>query len=311
MINPSNDECSTPQYLQSFEKININYIAMLDNDQYYIINSINDLTQSLFQYNLTKKSQKTSLFSFQIYHSNIIIFMFLNQFIFLQIKFDGIENLFLIQSEQIISIPNRDMKYSIEFIPNKRFLILKQSLNLENNPNLNDLRIFSCDNNFKISQINEPITYIKSKLAASGKIIGFPTYVPLYTRSELWLAHQGLILHVRLPSIVAELDILSDYHCWLRHSLALYNQTTEKTSLSITITSLAVQPSNDSCLASGADDGSIILWHLTDKCTNNVLESIHTDEVEKYIYILLIIFPKEINRFLSFLFLYNITKKKK
>jgi WD40 repeat protein len=264
---------------------------MLDNDQYYVVitgdlivysYSINDLTQSLFQYNLTKKS-KTKLFSFQTYHSNIIIFMFMNQFLFLQIKFDRIENLFNIQLEQIFSIPNRELEYSLQFTPNQRFLILKQSLNIENNLDINDFRIFICDNQFKISPIKEPITYIKSKLAASGKIIGFTTYVPLNTRSELWLAHQGLILHVRLPSNIAELDIRSDYHCWMRHSLALYNQTTEKSSLSITITSLAIQP-NDSCLASGADDGTIILWHLTDKYTHDILESIHTDEVENNIF---------------------------
>jgi len=271
--------------------MNINYIAMLDNDQFYVIitgdlivysYSINDLTQSLFQYNLTKKSQ-SKLFSFKTYHSNIIIFMFINQFLFLQIKFDRIENLFNIQSEQIFSIPNRDLEYSLEFTPNQRFLILKQSLNIENNPNLNDLRIFICDNQFKITPIKEPITYIKSKLAASGKIIGFTTYVPLNTRSELWLAHQGLILHVRLPYNIAELDVRSDYHCWMRHSLALYQQTTEKSSLSITITSLATQP-NDSCLATGADDGTIVLWHLTDKYKHDILESIHTDEVENNIF---------------------------
>ncbi len=291
VICPSNDESPTPKFLHTFDKMNIHYISMLDNDQYYVVitgdlivysYSINDLTQSLFQYNLTKKS-KTKLFSFQTYHSNIIIFMFMNQFLFLQIKFDRIENLFNIQLEQIFSIPNRELEYSLQFTPNQRFLILKQSLNIENNLDINDFRIFICDNQFKISPIKEPITYIKSKLAASGKIIGFTTYVPLNTRSELWLAHQGLILHVRLPSNIAELDIRSDYHCWMRHSLALYNQTTEKSSLSITITSLAIQP-NDSCLASGADDGTIILWHLTDKYTHDILESIHTDEVENNIF---------------------------
>jgi WD40 repeat protein len=267
--------------------MNIDYIGMLDNDQYYVvitgdlivnIYSIDDLVQSLFQYNLTRKSE-SKLFSFQIYHSNIIIFMFKNQFLFLNIKFDRIENLFQIQSEQILSIPNREVNYSIEFTPNQRFMILKQSLNLENNPDLYDLRIFICDENFKISPINEPITYIKSKLAASGKVIGFTTYTPFNTRSELWLAHQGLILHIRLPSNSAELDIRSDYHCWMRHSLALYGKTTEKSSLSITITSLAVQSSNDSCLVSGGDDGSIIIWHLTDKCGHDVLESIHMEKV--------------------------------
>lgn len=287
VICPSNERDSNPQYLQSFEKMNIDYIGMLDNDQYYVvitrdlmvsIYSINDLVQSLFQYNLTQKSQ-SKLFNFQIYHPNIIIFMFKNAFLVLKVKFDGMEELFQIQSEQILSIINREVDYSLEFTPNQRFLILKQSLNQEDNPDLYDLRIFICDDHFKISPINEPITYIKSKLAATGKIIGFTTYIPFNNRSELWLAHQGLILHVRLPSHLAELDIRSDYHCWLRHSLALYGQTTEKTSLSIIITSLAVQSSNDSCLVSGGDDGSIIIWHLTDKCSHEVLESIHMEKV--------------------------------
>jgi WD40 repeat protein len=291
VICPSNDECQSPKYLSAFEKLNIDYIAMLDNDQYYVVitgdlivymYSVNDLAQTLFQYTLTKKSQ-IELFSLRTYHSNIIIFMFYNQFIFLQIKVDRTENLFQIQSEQILSIPNREVEYSLEFTPNKQFLILKQSLNLEKNPYLNDLRIFICDNHLKISPITEPITYIKSKLATSGKIIGFTTYVALNTRSELWIAHQGLILHVRLPSYIAELDMRSDYHCWMRHSLALYGKTTEKYSLSITITSLVVRSSDDSCLVSGADDGSIVIWHLTDKCSHDVLESIHLDEVENHI----------------------------
>jgi WD40 repeat protein len=279
----------TPQLLHSFDKMNIEYLAMLDNDEYYVMitgdkmvhcYSRNNLTQLLFQYNLKIKS-KSKLFSLQTYHSNIIIFMFMNQFLFLQIKFDDGENLFKIQSEQILSIPNREVEYSLQFTPNKCFLILEQSLNLENNPELNDYHIFTCDNQFKISPIKEPITYIKSKLAASGKVTGFRTYIPSNTRSELWLAHQGTILHVRLPSNLAEPDIRSDYHCWLRHSLALYQQTTEKSGLSIAITSLALQSPNDSQIASGGDDGSIIIWHLTDKCTHDVLESTHTDEVKK------------------------------
>ncbi len=261
---------------------------MLDNDQYYMIitgdqivysYSINNLTESLFHYDLKTKS-KSKLFSFQTHHSNIIIFLFMDQFIFLKLKFSNIENKFQIQSEQILSIPNRELEYSLQFTPNKCFLILQQSLNLENNPDLNDFRIFTCNENFKITPIKEPITYVKSKLSSSGKITGFMTYTPLHTRSELLLAHQGTVLRVRLPSNLAELDIRSDYHCWLRHSLALYGQTTEKYSLSIIITSLAVQSSNDSCIASGADDGSIVIWHLIDKYTHNVLDSIHTDQVE-------------------------------
>jgi WD40 repeat protein len=287
VICPSNQQEPMPRYLQSFEKINIDYIGMLDNDQFYVIitqdqlvsiYSVDDPDQSLFQYNLTRKSQ-SKLFDFQINRSNIIIFMFKNAFLVLKVKFDRMENTFQIQSEQNLSIPNRDADYSLEFTPNQRFLILKQSLNQENNPDLYDLRIFTCNEQFQISPTKEPITHIKSKMAASGKIIGFTTYVPYNNRSELWIAHQGLILHVRLPSHLAELDIRSNYHSWLRHSLALYAKTAEKTSLSIAITSLAVQSSNDSCLVSGADDGSIIIWHLTDKCSHEVLESIHMEKV--------------------------------
>ncbi|CAF4465311.1 unnamed protein product, partial [Adineta steineri] len=86
------------------------------------------------------------------------------------------------------------------------------------------------------------------------------------------------ILRVCLPSTVAELEVRSNYHSWMRHSLALYGKTAEKASLSITITSLAIKSPDDSCLASGADDGSIIIWYLTDKCYRYVLESIHVDE---------------------------------
>ncbi|CAF0728007.1 unnamed protein product [Rotaria sordida] len=287
VISFSDNHSSTPQLLHSFENMNIEHIAMLNNDQYYVIitgeyivriYSINNLNQSVFEYNLKIKSQ-SNLFSLQTYHSNIIIFMFMNQFIILQIKFYDIENIFQIQSEQIFSIPFRDIKYSLEFTPDNHFLILKQSLNLENNPDLYDLRIFTCDNQFKISPIKEPITYIKSKLAASGKIIAFTTYASSFTRSILWLPYQGTILHVRLPSYLAELEIRSDYHCWMRHSLAMYEKTTEKSSLLIIITSLAIQSSNDSCIASGGDDGSIVIWHLTNKYTHEVLESIHMDQI--------------------------------
>lgn len=269
--------------------MNIDYISMLDNDRYYVlitsdlivnIYSINNLTQGLFQYDLNKKSEK-NLFSFQTYHSNIIIFMFYDQFIFLKIKFSNVENLFNIQSEQILSVINRDIEYTIEFTPDKKYLILKHSLNLENDSYLYDLRIFICDNQYKITSFDQPITYTKSKIPTGNKIVGFRTYEPLHTRSELYIAYQGLILHVHLPSNVAELDIRSDYHCWMRHSLALYNQTTEKSNLSTIITSLAIDSSNDSCLASGSDDGSIILWYLIDKYIHEVLESPHIDQVKQ------------------------------
>jgi hypothetical protein len=280
----SNDQSQIPQLLQSFDKMNIEYIGTLDNDQYYVIitsdfvvhiYSINNLTQSLFQYNIQNK-----MFSFQTYHSNIIIFMFMNQFIFLQLTFDSLENIFKIHSEQILPIPKRELEYSLQFTPNKQFLILQQSLNLESDISLNDLHCFTCDNQFKISPIKDPITYIKSKMTNTGKITGFKTYTPSQTRSELWLPHQGTILHVRLPSNIAEMDIRADYHCWMRHSIALYQKTTEKSCLSVTITSLAVQSLNDSCIVSGGDDGSLVVWSLTDKYSHNVLESIHMDEVK-------------------------------
>ena len=264
---------------------------MFDNDQYYVIitneqvvyiYSINNLNNSLFQYNLKTKSQR-NLFSFQTYHSSIIIFMFMDQFIVLRLKFYDIDNIFKIQSEQIFSIPNREIAYSLQFITNKHFLILKQSLNIENNPYLYELRIFNCDNHLKISPIKEPITYIKSKIALNGKIVGFRTCASSNTRSELWLAHQGTILRARLPSNLAELDIRSDYHSWMRHSLAMYQKTAEKSTLSIQITSLAVQTSNDLCIASGGDDGSIIIWNMTNKFIHDVLEPIHMDEVVKVV----------------------------
>lgn len=287
ILSSSNDQSLLPQYLHSFEQINIESIALLDNEQYYVVLTddllvliypIHDLSQKLFEHNLANKS--TSKFSaFQTYPQNMLIFMFFNQWIFWKLQFNRLENLFVIQSEQSFSLPPREAKYSIELLPSQQFFILQQSLELKNDPTLNDLRIYHCDKNFHISAIQEPINYVKSKLAAAGKIIGFRTYTPLHTRSELFLAHQGLILHVRLPASTAELIIRSDYHCWLRHSLALYQQTTEKSSLSIAITSLAVHPTDDSCVVSGADDGSIIVWSLTGKCNHEILESMHTDEV--------------------------------
>ncbi|CAM4909126.1 unnamed protein product [Rotaria socialis] len=287
VMQSSNNRTLTSELLYSFKNMNIEHITMLNNGQYYVvvnseyivyIYSLHNLDRSIFEYNLKIKSQ-SKFFSFQTYDSNIIIFMFINQFIVLQLKFYDIENIFRVQWEQILSIPIRDAEYSLEFTPTKRFLILKQSLNLENDPNLHDFRIFSCDNQFKISPFTEPITYIKSKIVSKGKITAFMSCVSLYTRPVLWLAYQGTILHVRLPSHLAELEIRSDYHSWMRHSLAIYGKTTEKSSLSITITSLAVKLPNDSCVASGATDGSIILWHLADKCAHDVLDSIHMDQI--------------------------------
>ena len=283
---PSNKSSHTIQSLQSLSKLQIEFLALFDNDQYYIIltgeriiysYSVHNLNELLFEYDLKTKST-SKCFSVKTYHSNIIIFMFINAFIFLQIKYDNIETKFHIQLEQIISIPNRNCKYSLAFTPNKRFLILEQSLNLFNYPYLNDFRIFTCDEQFKITRIKDSITYIKSKISKSGQITAFMTYISSSTKSELWVAYQGTILHVRLPSILAELNVRSDLHSWMRHSLALYNQTAEKYSLSINITSLAIQSPNDTCLASGADDGSIVVWHLTNT-TYDVLESIHNDEV--------------------------------
>ncbi|CAF3555173.1 unnamed protein product [Adineta steineri] len=284
---PSNNSFQTIQLLHSLSNMNIEFIAMLDNDQYYVIitndrtvfiYSIHNLKEILFQYNL-KIQCDSELFSLQTYNSNIIIFMFKGQFLFLQIKFDNIQTKFHILSKQLLSIPNRQLEYSLEFTPNKRFLIFKQILNSDDNPYLYSIRIFNCNDQFQLSPISEPITYIKSKLSHSGKVNSFMTYISLYTRSELWIAYQGSILRVFLPSTIAELEVRSNYHSWMRHSLALYTKTAEKSSLSITITSLAIKSPDDSCLASGADDGSIIIWYLTDKCNRYVLESIHVDEI--------------------------------
>ncbi|UJR33443.1 hypothetical protein I4U23_020888 [Adineta vaga] len=284
---PSNKSFHTVQSLESLNKLNIEFIALLDNDQYYIIltsdklvysYSVHNLNELLFEYDLKTKST-LKCFSLKTYHSNLIIFMFMDVFIVLQLKYDNIETKFHVQSEQILSIPNRNVEYSLKFIPNKKFLILEQSLNLTSNESLSDLRVFTCNEQMKISPINESITYMKSKISKSGKIIAFMTYIPAFTGSELWIAYEGNILHARLPSTLAELDVRSDFHSWMRHSLALYNQTAEKYSLSIDVTSLAIQSPNDSCLASGADDGSIILWFFTNNPTYEVLESIHNEEI--------------------------------
>lgn len=287
VISPLNNQTHSPQLLHSFEQMNIQHIAMLNNDQYYVlltgdgiihIYSIQSYTQSLFQYNLKPKSQ-TKLFSLQTYDANIIICMFIDRFLVLQVKFYNLENKFKTHSEQICTIPNRDIEYSLELTPNKRFLILKQSLKIEDDPYMNDLRIFTCDNEFKISPNAQPITYIKSKLSASGKINSFVNYIALNNRPELRVPYQGSVLRVQLPSNIAELDVCSDYHCWMRHSLAVYQKTTQKSTLSITITCLAVQSPNDSHIASGANDGSIVVWYLANKYFHEVLESIHHDEV--------------------------------
>ena len=108
------------------------------------------------------------------------------------------------------------------------------------------------------------------------------THVSFNTRSELLVSHGGTILNVQLPSHRAELNVRAGYHSWMRHSLALYQKTTEKSRLSLTITSLAIQSMDESCIASGGDDGSIVIWDLTHKFTHIILESIHTDEVMKH-----------------------------
>ena len=288
MLQPA-DDLSGPLQLHHPEILNVESIGMLDNDQYYLvitadqmvhIYSISNLTQSLFQYNLQMKCA-LHLFSFQTFPSNVIIFMFLIQFIVLKIQFDSLENRFKIQSEQSITLPKRDLEYSLHWTANKRFLILEQSLNLEDDPDLKDLRLFICDDQLKISAIAEPVTHIKSKMSRQGKVTGFRSFVSVDTRSMLWVAHQGNILQVHLPSYVAELVARPDYHCWMRHALALYQQTTEKSSLSLVITTLAVQSTDDSLVASGGDDGSIIVWSFAKALQHTILEFIHTDQVER------------------------------
>lgn len=286
MFQSADDQSGAVQWHQP-EIVNVQSIGMLANDQYYLvitgeqmvhIYSIGNLTQSLFQYNLQEKSS-LHLFSFQTFPSNVIIFMFPTQFIVLKLSFDSLENRFQIQSEQSISLPKRDQEYSLHWTANKRFLILEQSLNLEDYPDLNDLRLFTCDDQLKISAIAEPVTFMKSKMSRIGKATGFRSYVSLNTRSMLCIAHQGNILQVHLPSHVAELVARPDYHCWMRHALALYQKTTEKSSLSMAITTLAVQSTDDSLLASGGDDGSIILWSLAKESKHTVFEPVHGDQV--------------------------------
>lgn len=221
-----------------------------------------------------------NLFAFRTYPSNVMILMFKNQFVCLRMDLNRVENRFEMLSKQVISIPVREKDYSMEFTPNQRFLILQQSLNLESNSDLCDLRVYNCDNLFKLTPIKEPIAFVKSKVISGGKITAFMTYTSCYTRPELYVAYQGFILRVRLPSTTAELDIISNHHSWMRHSLTLYNQTTDKSSLSISVTSLAIQPSNDSILVSGGDDGTIVIWNLKTPGFKDVLESLHTEQVK-------------------------------
>ena len=246
------------------------------------IYAMQDLRQSLFQMNLSEMAQ-TNLFDFRTYPSNMMILMFKNQFVCLRMNLNRVENRFELLEKQILPVPQREKNYSLEYTPDKRFLILKQSLNLETNPDLFDLRLYTCDHLLTLTPIKEPITYVKSKLITGGKINAFLAYTSCSTRSELFVAHQGFILRVRLPSTVAELDIRSNHHSWMRHSLTLYNQTTDKGSLSISVTSLAIHPSNDSYLVSGGDDGSIVLWYLVVECKKEVFESVHTDQVRRFI----------------------------
>lgn len=289
MISPSNEEYSAPQYLHEFKEKNVIHLATLENDQYYAVITadlmlniyfMQDTNQSLFQMNLSELA-RTNLFAFRTYPSNMMILMFRNQFVCLRMNLNRVENRFEMLAQQILPIPQREKDYSLEYTPDRRFLILKQSLNFESNPDLFDLRLYTCDNLLTLTPIKEPITYVKSKLITGGKINAFLAYACCSTRSELFVAHQGFILRVRLPSTVAELDIRSNHHSWMRHSLTLYNQTTEKWSLSLSVTSLAVHPVNDSFLVSGADDGTIVIWYLLIDCKKDVLESVHTEQVRR------------------------------
>jgi len=288
-FSTSNEQNLLPRYVRAFDQMPIEHIALFDNDQFYIainndllvsIYSVHDPSQNVFEYNLKTKSS-TKFFAFRTYPLNIIIYMFYDKWIFMKMKFNRVENRFDVQSEQNFTIVNREIEYSIDFLPNQQYFLLKQSLKLENDPKLFDLRIYKCEQNFQISSIKDPIAYTKSKVSTIGKIIAFRTYTSFATRSELFVAHQGLILNVHLPSNQAALNIRSEYHSWLRHSLALYQNTTEKTSLSIQITSLALHPTDETWLVSGADDGSMISWHFDGKSHHEIFESMHSDEVRK------------------------------
>lgn len=285
------NQIDPPQILQPFEKFNVEHIGLFDHDRYFVIVkaekqieifAVENLSQSLFQFDFKTKSS-SKFIGLETSHPDILVLMFAGQLTFLVLKFHNLNNRFEILSEQTFVMPIREHSFSIRWTPKRKFLIVEQSLNLEDDAYLNDLRIFICDQPMKISGPSTPICYTKSKMArGSGKIIGFYEYVASFTRSILWIAHQGNILHVVLPSTNAELEIRPDYHSWMRHALALYQKTTEKSSLAILITSLAIQTRDDSILASGGNDGSIVLWSMmNNQYSHTVLESIHNDEVRE------------------------------
>jgi hypothetical protein len=278
-----------PELLTQFEALNIEYIAMFKNDQYYVvitsdqyirIYSVVDLTRCHLQHAIEQLTSATAFGLFTC-HSSLIIVMCYDQILCLDVHYQGDEDLFHIQNMQTVSIPNREDLYVLQWICNERFLIIEQRIPTGDDPYLNDLRVFICDQNRKLSKISEPIAFIKSRMSRTGKVIGFRAYTFLPEKSNLWIASQGNILHLRLPSYIAELDTRSDYHCWMRHALALYQRTTEKLSLSIIITRLVVRKNGDSCLVSGGSDGSIVLWFMTQTPTHTILESIHSDEVRQ------------------------------
>lgn len=285
------NQIDPPQILHPFEKFNVEHVALFDHDRYFVIVkaekqieifAVENLSQSLFQFDFKTKSS-SNFIGLETSHPDVLVLMFLGQLTFLLLKFHNLNNRFEILSEQTFAMPIREHPFSIRWTPKRKFLIVEQSLDLEDDAFLNDLRIFTCDQQMKISGPSTPICYTKSKMSrGGGKIIGFYSYVASFTRPILWITHQGNILNVVLPSTNAELEVRPDYHSWMRHALALYQKTTEKSSLAILITSLAIQTRDDSLLASGGNDGSIVIWSMmNNQFSHTVLESIHNDKVRE------------------------------
>lgn len=270
------------------ESMNVEFAATIENEQFYLIvtkdrilkiYSANQFSQLFFEYDLSTKI--SSCYSMLVYEPGFILLLEPQRFLLLNIVFHPLNSSFALQSEHIVKIPQRIHRYSLEMTKNRKFLILSQNLQInEDETDLSDIRLYTLDKMFNISPAPETIEYIQAKTSRRAKMTGFRCYLTLENGSLLWVAHQGNILQARLPSKSAELQTRPDYHCWTRHALALYQKTTQKQNLTVTITSLAVKSDDETCAASGASDGSIILWFFINPYTHVVLDSIHSDEVQ-------------------------------
>ncbi|CAF1437547.1 unnamed protein product, partial [Didymodactylos carnosus] len=270
-------ENNLPSILHSLT--NVDFISLFNEEKHLVVITktplvmeifdIQNLTNSLFNFNISDISQ-SQLCGIQT-QSQFILLSFYNCFMLLKLQYNSQTSTYDIVEKYIVNITRiqseEQFHYKLHLTNDNNYIIMEQD---QIDSDLKSICVYMRDKSDTNLLHFSTLKYLKQKhVRAKTTTCLFQTYTVFHRKPHLLIAHHGNILRAKLPTkeqlneLLCELDIQPDNHSWMKHSLKLYQETTDKHSLSVNVTALTIQ-SDDSCFASGGDDGSIVVWYFNE-----------------------------------------------